>query len=326
VEHRNIGSLRVSVVGLGAQTLGGRLGAAASRRLVDAALDAGITFFDTSDVENGGLAEELLGAALGPRRSEVTVGTKFGAPGTFPRALSGGDPRWVPQAVEQSLRRLDTDHLDLVQVQVPDPVVPIEDTLGALAELVRAGKVREVGCSQFGVGELRGAVAAAHEHGLPRLVADSVRYSVLWRQPEAGLRGTCDELGVALLPYQALEGGILTGKYDPGEPPPPRSRLALASPERTRRFLRPGVIQAAAELAALARGTGRRPVDLAVSWLLSQPAVPAVIVGATTPEQVQENAAAGSWRLTAGELDAIDAIVARWGLDLASSGTRSGRS
>ncbi len=227
MEKRRIGSLAVSVVGLGCNNFGWRIDSAATAAVVHAALDPGITFFDTADVYGTGQSEEFLGRALGPRRSQAIVATKFGL--KMDERRQGARPVYVRQAVEDSLRRLGTDRIDLYQLHHPDAATPIEDTLGALDGLVRAGKMREIGCSNFSADQLRAA---------PGFASVQNQYSLLHRQPEADVLPECERLGLAFIPYFPLANGLLTGKYRPGQlaaRPVVRSVIAGAkSPEQVK--------------------------------------------------------------------------------------------
>ena len=215
---RQIGSLDVSLVGLGCNNFGGRLDEPRSAEVVVAALDAGINFFDTADVYGGTRSEEYLGRALGKRRSEVVVATKFGS--ALDDHKKGAAPAYVKEALEDSLRRLGTDYVDLYQLHWPDHATPIADTLGALSDLVKEGKVREIGCSNFSVAQLEEAETAAAE-GAPRFVSVQNEYSLLHREPELGVLEECQKLGIAFIPYFPLMSGLLSGKYRRGEPPSP---------------------------------------------------------------------------------------------------------
>jgi aryl-alcohol dehydrogenase-like predicted oxidoreductase len=289
VETRRIGSLDVSVVGLGCNNFGARIDAARTAEVVDAALEAGVNFFDTADVYGKGQSEEYLGRALGGRRAEVIIATKFGKP--MDEARRGARPEYIREAAEASLRRLSTDYIDLYQIHEPDPAVPIEETLGALDELVQAGKVREIGCSNFSVEQLREGENAAARGGLARFVSVQNEYSLLHREPETEVLPACEQLGVGFVPYFPLASGLLTGKYRRGEAAPTGTRLA-------------GRDQIATEeqwdlVEALERYAQEREItliDVAVGALLAQPAVSSVIAGATKPEQVRTNAAAARWR------------------------------
>src|SRR5215218_8240726 len=217
MDTRRIGSLEVSVVGLGCNNFGRRLDSGATSAVVDAALDAGVNFFDTADVYGGTKSEEFLGRALSRRRDEVVLATKFGA--QVDEQRKGAKPEYVGQAVEDSLRRLRTDRIDLYQLHRPDPDVPIEDTLGALDELVEAGKVREVGCSNFSADQLREEEGATPE-GAARFASVQNEYSLLHREPEVEVLPECERLGMAFVPYFPLANGLLTGKYRRGEDAP----------------------------------------------------------------------------------------------------------
>jgi aryl-alcohol dehydrogenase-like predicted oxidoreductase len=303
MEHRSIGSLRVSVVGLGCNNFGMRIDEPASARVVDAALDAGITFFDTADIYGATTSEEFLGRALGRRRQQAVVATKFGM--AIDDTRRGARPDYIRRAVEDSLKRLGTDYIDLYQLHQPDPKVPIADTLGALNELVQAGKVREIGCSNFSAEQLDEA-ARATKPDAARLVSVQNEYSLLHREPERSVLPACQRLGLAFLPYFPLASGLLTGKYEPGKGPPEDSRLSLSW---TSRFISDRNVRIAEALKAFAAARRRTLLELAVSWLASRPQVVSVIAGATSPEQVRANAAAVNWSLTAQDLAEIDRLA-----------------
>jgi aryl-alcohol dehydrogenase-like predicted oxidoreductase len=301
VETRRIGSLAVSAVGLGCNNFGARLDPAATARVVHAALDAGVTLFDTADVYGGTRSEEYLGRALGARRRDVVVATKFGM--RVDDARRGARPEYVRRAAEDSLRRLGTDVIDLYQLHTPDPDVPVADTLGALDALVREGKVREAGCSNFSVPLLREAAAAP---AAARFASVQNEYSLLHRAPEEdGVLAECERSGLAFLPYFPLADGLLTGKYRRGVAPPPGARLSAGTGRAAARLADENLARVE-RLAAVAAAGGRTVLDLAVAWLLARPAVASVIAGATTPEQVRTNAAAAAWRLGDAELAAVD--------------------
>ena len=302
METRKIGSLDVSVVGLGCNNFGRRLDAAQSAVVVDAALDAGINFFDTADSYGGGQSEEFIGRALGPRRNAVVIATKFGS--RMEGQGSGASAAYVRQACEASLRRLGTDHIDLYQLHRPDPQVPIAETLGALDELVRAGKVREIGCSNFSAEQIREAEAA--QAGGARFVSVQNEYSLLKRDAERDVLPECERAGIMFLPYFPLASGLLTGKYRRGQPAPSGSRLAGGGRADQLSDQNLAIVE---ELIQFAEARGHTILELAVSWLLARPVVASVIAGATKPEQVHANAAAGQWRLTADELGEIDRIM-----------------
>ena len=301
---RPIGSLDVSVVGLGCNNFGRRVDVAGTKSVLDAAIDAGVTFLDTADVYGGSDSETFMGRALRGRRDQVVLATKFGWPVDGP---GGAHPERLKAAFEASLKRLQVGHVDLYQLHHPDPSVPIADTLGALAELVQAGRVREIGCSNFSAVQLEEA-AAAVAAGAPRFVSVQNEYSLLHREPEAEVLPACDRLGLAFIPYYPLKSGLLTGKYRLGEPLPEGTRIVdnprlaeLASDENLERVER---------LIAFAQAHGREIVDLAFAWLLARPAVASVIAGATSAAQVRRNAAAAAWDLGQHELAEVDTLLA----------------
>jgi aryl-alcohol dehydrogenase-like predicted oxidoreductase len=304
MEKRRIGSLEVSVVGLGCNNFGGRIDAGATAKVVEAARDTGINFFDTADIYGGTKSEEFLGRALGRRRAEVVIATKFGMAVDAQR--KGAKPDYIRRAVEDSLRRLGTDRIDLYQLHQPDPSVPIGDTLEALDGLVRAGKVREIGCSNFSVAQIREAEAAVRA-GAARFVSVQNEYSLLHREAEQGVLAECEQRRIAFLPYFPLASGLLTGKYRKNQPAPSGTRLSPGG--RFGRFLADPNVERVESLIQFAASRGHTLLELAISWLAQQPAVASVIPGATSPAQVRANAAAASWRLTAEELAAVDAIV-----------------
>jgi aryl-alcohol dehydrogenase-like predicted oxidoreductase len=306
METRPIGALEVSIVGLGCNNFGGRLDAAATARVVDAALDAGINFLDTADIYGGTLSEEYLGQALQGRREKVVLATKFGMKVDDQR--HGARPDYVRAALDDSLRRLRTDRIDLYQLHQPDPTVPIADTLGALNDAVRAGKVREIGCSNFSAAQLREAEAAVPA-GAARFVSVQNEYSLLKRDPEPEVLPECERLGQAFLPYYPLASGLLTGKYRRGRAMPGGTRIHPGGTYE--KLLSAENLDLVDRLVAVAEAQRHTLLELAVSWLRSRPQVASVIAGATSPEQVATNAKAASWRLTPAELAEIDSIVPR---------------
>jgi aryl-alcohol dehydrogenase-like predicted oxidoreductase len=275
-----------------------------TERVVGAALDAGINFFDTAEQYGRGQSEEFLGRALGLRRSQAIIATKFGHPASGPE--SGGRPESVRKALEGSLRRLGTDYIDLYQMHRPDPNVPIADTLGVLDELVKAGKVREIGSSNFSAGQIRQAAEVLPE-GSARFVSVQNEYSLLKREPESGVLAECERHGVAFIPYFPLANGLLTGKYRKGQPVPQGTRIANMSPHNP--LLTGENLDRVERLVAFSESRGHTLLELAFSWLLSRPAVASVIAGATRPEQVHANAAAANWTLSEAELRELDAIL-----------------
>jgi aryl-alcohol dehydrogenase-like predicted oxidoreductase len=303
MDTRRIGSLEVSVVGLGCNNFGRRLDFDATSTVVDAALDAGINFFDTADIYGSTKSEEYLGRALGRRRDDVVVATKFGS--AVDEQRKGARPEYVRSAVDDSLRRLGTDRLDLYQLHTPDPQVPIEDTLGALDELVKAGKVREVGCSNFSADQLREAEEATRE-GAARFVSVQNEYSLLHREPEHDVLPECERAGLAFIPYFPLANGLLTGKYRRDQDTPAGSRLDSG---RGDRLLTDRNLDIVERLIAFSESRGHTVLELAFSWLLMRSSVASVIAGATSFAQVRSNAAAASWKLSDTELAEVDSIV-----------------
>jgi aryl-alcohol dehydrogenase-like predicted oxidoreductase len=305
---RPLGSLSVSLVGLGCNNFGIRLDQARTTRVVHAALDAGIDFFDTADVYGGARSEELLGKALGARRSSVIIATKFGIPLDDQRK-GGARPEYIRSAARESLKRLGTDYIDLYQLHRPDPDVPIADTLGALGELVSAGLVREIGCSNFSVEQLHQAADTAPAARSPRFASVQNEYSLLQREPERGVLGACAELGAAFLPYFPLASGLLSGKYAKGQPEPTNTRLSGADSPLRARFLSEDKVARAEALQRFAEARGHSLLELAFSWLAAQRPIASVIAGATTDEQVRANAAAVGWKLSTDELAEIDRLA-----------------
>jgi aryl-alcohol dehydrogenase-like predicted oxidoreductase len=311
LELRNLGrsGLRVSAIGLGCNNFGGRIDLEASRKVVHKALDLGITFFDTADTYGGrGGSETCLGRILGERRKEIVLASKFGLPMDDSGTLKGGSRHYIMRAVEASLRRLDTDWIDLYQLHQPDPLTPIEETLRALDDLVRAGKVRYIGCSNLPGWQVVEADWTSRAGGLNAFISCQDEYSLLVRHIEAELVPAIRRYGLGLLPYFPLASGLLSGKYHAGAKLPEGTRLA--NTERLRdRFLTDANWPRVEKLEAFAAARGKSLLELAFSWLLARPAVASVIAGATSPEQVAQNAAAGGWALTTEELAEIDRLT-----------------
>jgi len=303
MDHRSIGSLRVSVVGLGCNNFGMRIDGVATERVVAAALDSGVNFFDTADIYGSTKSEEFLGRALAGRRDRAIIATKFGM--AVDEQRKGARPDYVRRACDDSLKRLSTDYIDLYQLHQPDPTVPIADTLGALDELVKAGKVKEIGCSNFSAEQLDEATRSTAP-GAARFVSLQNEYSLLHREPEQSVLPACERLGLAFLPYFPLASGLLTGKYERGKAAPENSRLSLSW---TSRFTTERNVRIAEALKAFAEARGRTLLELAISWLASRPQVASVIAGATTPEQVRANAATATWALTKDEMKEIDQLT-----------------
>jgi aryl-alcohol dehydrogenase-like predicted oxidoreductase len=309
-DTRTIGELEVSVAGLGCNNFGMRIDEETAAAVVDAAIDAGVTHFDTADLYGGTKSEEFLGRALGSRRDDVVVATKFGML-TPPEGLTGGHPDWVVRAVDDSLRRLGTDRIDLYWLHAPDAATPIGDTLAALDALVDAGKVRELGCSNFSAEQLEDAGTAARERGLRPFATVQNEYSLLQRDPEREVLPACGRLGMTFVPYFPLASGLLTGKYRRGEDPPAGTRLAAWPKERVGPLLADERFELVEKLDAFAADHDHTLLELALSWLASQPLVASIIAGATSPEQVRANAAATTaWTLSPDELADVHALLA----------------
>ncbi|HEY0193118.1 MAG TPA: aldo/keto reductase [Kofleriaceae bacterium] len=306
MKTRRIGSLEVSVIGLGCNNFGWRIDAAATANVVSAAIEAGVTLFDTADMYGSTQSEVLLGQALGARRDKVIVATKFGMPiGGQP---AGASPAYLRKAVEDSLRRLGTDRIDLYQLHKPDPATPIAETLAVLDELVKAGKVIEIGCSNFSLAQLREAETAAAD-GAAQFVSVQNELSLLHRADLPDVIPECAARSIAYLPYFPLASGVLSGKYSGAAGKTAAGRLssggALAD-----RFRAPENLALVDKLTQLAEGYSHTLLELAFAWLLSFPVVSSVIAGATSPEQIRANAAAADWELGEKELGEVAALLA----------------
>ncbi len=299
VEARRIGSLEVPVVGLGCNNLGRRIDEERSREVVEAALDAGITLLDTADVYGDTLSEEYLGRILEGRRDRVVLATKFGS--EIRGKPAGAAPAYVRTAVEDSLRRLRTDRIDVYQLHEPDDSTPIADTLEVLDELVREGKVREIGCSNFSAEQLREANAAVRP-GAAGFVSVQNELNLLDRADESEGLPEAERLGLAYIPYFPLASGLLTSKYRRGEPLPAGTRLAGWPDEQRSEVLTDATFERIDRLTRFAEDRGHTLLELAFTWLLEKRCIASVIAGATKPEQVQANVAAAEWRLSEEDL------------------------
>ena len=312
MEMRNLGrsGLRVSAVGLGCNNFGGRLDLEASRRVIDAALDAGITLLDTADAygERGG-SETVMGQVLGDRRKDIVLATKFALPMDDAERLKGASRRYIVTAVENSLRRLRTDWIDLYQQHRPDPLTPIEETLRALDDLVRAGKIRYYGCSNLVAWQVVEAQWTARDAGIPGFVSCQDEYSLVVRDAERDLMPAMRAYGLGLLPYFPLASGLLTGKYQRNAQMPEGARLTKTQ-RLADRYLTDANWARAEKLGDFAEARGHTLLELAFSWLLAQAPVSSVIAGATKPEQIAANVKAGGWALTAEDLAEVDRITA----------------
>ena len=290
----------VSVVGVGCNAFGARIDADQTKTVVDAAIEAGVTFFDTADAYADGASEELLGRALGSRREDVIVATKFGmGEHTAEHFGAHGGRRYVRRAVEASLRRLGTDYIDLYQLHRPDPITPIEETLEAMSELVAEGKVRYLGSSNLSAWQVVDADWIAHSSGLQRFISAQNEYSLYNRAAEDELVPACERLGIGILPYFPLAYGLLTGKYRRDEAAPEGTRLARTDQAKRLAGADWDRIEA---LQAFADARGITLLTLAIGGLLAQPAVGSVISGATRPEQVRANVEASTWQPSADDL------------------------
>jgi aryl-alcohol dehydrogenase-like predicted oxidoreductase len=304
VEKRKIGSLEVSLAGVGCNNFGWRIDAEGTAAVVNAAIESGINFFDTADIYGGGQSEEFLGRALKGRRDKVLIATKFGM--KMAEGKQGGKPAYILQAVEDSLRRLGTDHIDLYQIHQPDPSTPIADTLSALDELVKAGKVREIGCSNFSAVQLREAAQATFQRGGAHFASVQNNYSLLHREPETEVLPECQRLGIAFLPYFPLANGLLTGKYRQGQPFPKSSRAEDGFGPKVFTDENLALVE---QLRSFAESHGHTLLELSMAWLVAKPAIASVIAGAKTAEQVKANASSVAWRLTEADLAAVDGIL-----------------
>jgi aryl-alcohol dehydrogenase-like predicted oxidoreductase len=309
MQRRRLGTspLEVSAVGLGGNNFGGRIDLAATRRVVHAALDAGITLIDTADLYNDGASEECLGRVLGERRKEVVLATKFGLSLDAAGRRTGASRRAIVAALEASLKRLSTDWIDLYQLHRPDPATPIEETLQAMDDLVRGGKVRFVGCSNLAAREVIAAQEAARRHGLTAFICCQDQYSLLARDIERDLIPAIETQGLGLLPYFPLASGLLTGKYRRNAMPA-RARLTYSA-RHADRFISERNWRIVEALDAFCARRGRRLIELAFAWLLARPVVGSVIAGASTPEQVDDNVRAAGGTLSVEELAEVDRIT-----------------
>lgn len=313
MEFRNLGrsGLRVSVLGLGCNAFGMRCDADQSAGIVDAAIASGINFFDTADSYADGKSEEYLGKALGGQRADVVIATKFGWP--LGPGRQGGSRRYLYRAVESSLKRLGTDWIDLYQFHRPDPETPIEETILTLEDLRRQGKIRYYGCSNFSNVQLTEAALTARLVGAEGFVSTQSEYSLLAREIEKDVLPCLQKYGMSLLPYFPLANGLLTGKYRQGEKFPPGSRLTSPNTpwleRQSERLLNDRMLSAVSALDAFATQRERNLLSLALSWLAGNPRVGSVIAGASSPKQVETNAAATSWQLTEDERSEVEAIT-----------------
>jgi aryl-alcohol dehydrogenase-like predicted oxidoreductase len=314
MEHRNLGQsgLRVSVVGLGCNNFGGRIDFEATKRVVHKALDLGITFFDEADTygDPRGSSEAHLGEILGDRRKDIILATKFARPMDGSGRFEGASRRYIMEEVEASLRRLKTDWIDLYQQHQPDPLTPIEETLRALDDLVRQGKVRYIGCSTLSAWQVLEAQWTARHLSLHHFVSCQEEYSLLARRLDREMIPMLQAYGLGLIPFAPLANGLLTGKYRRDAPLPQGARLSTMQ-RSAARYLTEENWAIVERLDDFAAKRGHTLLDLAVSWLLRRPQVASVIAGATRTEQVEQNVRAAGWALTETEMQEIDRLTAR---------------
>lgn len=310
MKYRNLGEsgLEVSEVGLGCNNFGRRWGYDRAKIIIGGALDHGVNFLDTADVYGESESESIIGRALHGVRHEVVIGTKFASPmGDGPNS-SGGSRKYVTDALEASLKRLQTDYVDLYQMHFPDRSTPIDETLRALDDMVTAGKVRYIGCSNFTAWEIVDAVWTSRTERLSRFVSCQPPYNMLERGIEAEILPACRRYGLGILPYYPLASGFLTGKYDPGATPQEGTRLHYF-PNIAERQLTEEKFAVLGRLQDFAGQRGHSTLELAIAWLLANPQVSSVISGASTAEQVGQNVAAAEWRLTPADIEELDAIA-----------------
>ena len=312
MEYRNLGNsgLQVSVVGLGCNNFGGRIDAAQTKVVVDKCIEMGITFFDTADIYGRGKSEEFMAPAIKPHRRNIVIATKAAASMGEGPYWGGLSRRYLMDALDESLRRLQTDYIDLYQVHFPDPKTPIDETLRALDDMVRSGKVRYIGCSNFAGWQVVEADWVSRTEHLSRFVSAQNEYSLLQRAPEGELVPAIQKYGLGLLPYFPLASGFLTGKYRPNEAAPEGTRLGGGSP-MAGRILNEGNFDMLEKLETFAQERGHTMIELAFGWLASKPYVSSVIAGATKPEQVEQNATSADWRLTPEEMTEVDEIMGK---------------
>ncbi|MCZ6868626.1 MAG: aldo/keto reductase [Pseudomonadales bacterium] len=309
MEYRKLGNtgLKVSEVGVGCNNFGMRMDQEQTQAVVDKAIDEGINLFDTADVYGGTKSELFLGNALGSRRHDVVVATKFGMGSPDAVLARGGSRRYIMNAVAASLKRLDTDYIDLYQIHFPDVDTPIEETLRAMCDLVTQGKVRYIGCSNFTGWQIADADWTAKSLGLNRFETAQNLYSLMDRRLEREVIPACERFGLGMLPYFPLASGLLTGKYRRGEDAPEGTRLA-AMGSRAGRALSDQNFDVVEKLTDFAETRGHTLLELAIGWLASKPVISSVIAGATKPEQVEANVKASAWKLTAEEMDEVNEI------------------
>ncbi len=310
MRYRRLGNsgLKVSVVGLGGNTFGRTVDAEGATRIVHTALDLGVNFFDTADIYSRGVSEEFYGRALAGRRGQAILATKVhGAMGEGPNDR-GSSRAHIMDGVHASLRRLNMDHIDLLQLHGWDDQAPIEETLGALNDLVHRGKVRYIGCSNFAAWQLAWSLWTCDRRNWAPFVSVQPEYSLLAREVEDELLPACQAFGIGVIPYFPLAAGVLTGKYREGEPAPAGTR-GHQSERFQQRFATPRSLAIVRRLEAWAKDHGHAVGELAIAWLAARPAVSTVITGVTKPEQVQANVRAADWELTPAEAEEVAALA-----------------
>jgi aryl-alcohol dehydrogenase-like predicted oxidoreductase len=312
MEYRNLGrsDLKVSIVGLGCNNLGRSVDAKATASIVARCVELGVNFFDCADVYGGrGKAEELLGAAAKAHpRDKLVIATKVGGGMHDGVHREGASRRYVIPAVEACLRRLGLETIDLLQIHFPDPNTPIEETLGALDDLVKSGKVRHVGCCNFSAAAVEEAASTAKARKLTPFISAQNRHNVLEARIPKELARACEKNGLGFLPFYPLAAGLLTGKYKAGEPPPPGTRLSVPN-QFYDGLLNDTNFARLAKLEKFAKDHGRSILELGIGWLASQGIVGSIICGATKPEQVEANVKASGWRLTPQQMQEVDALA-----------------
>ncbi|MBI4304716.1 MAG: aldo/keto reductase [Chloroflexi bacterium] len=307
MRYRHLGNsgLEVSEIGLGTNNFGGRMDAAQAAAVIDRAIELGINMIDTANIYSKGLSEQYIGRAIKGKREKVLLATKFGMKWADGPHGMGGSRQHIADQVHGSLQRLGTDYIDVYQFHQPDPNTPLEETLRALDDLVRAGKVRYIGCSNFPGWQIADAAWTSDRNGLVKFVSAQPEYSMLERSIEKEVLPACRHFGLGILPYYPLAHGFLTGKYRRGMPPPQGTRLAVLESARQRRLTDQN-FDVLERLEGWLKPRGHSMVDLAFAWLLAHPEVSSVIAGASTPNQVEQNAAACNWKLSNEELAEVN--------------------
>lgn len=310
MEYHRLGNsgLKVSEIGLGGSNFGGRADDQTSINIISHALELGINFIDTAESYTQGRSEELVGKVIKNKRSQVIIATKFGERSSVGPDEQGGSRRYLMKAVDASLKRLNTDYIDLYYFHCPDPETPIEETLRTLHDLVRAGKVRYIGCSNFAAWQLCEALWTSKLYNLESFIAEQPKYNILDRKIEQELVSCCRTHGVGIIPWAPLERGFLTGKYHRGKRAPEGVRLAKPLPFHGD-ILTDANFDKLAKLDAFAKERGHTVGELAIAWLLSRSYVATIIAGAMNTEQLSENVVAADWRLTPEDLKNLDTIL-----------------